>query len=88
MDPDRESSTSLIDAAFIKPTSDNDERANALENQLRTTPNRKERKKSKMPKRKRKKDDGSKEDVKYIGVYKRGNSTIKLLSKQNFQDPN
>ena len=62
---DRVSSTSLIHAAFIKLASDNDERNKRTGKLKSLHTNRKERKKSKMPKRKRKKDDGSKSEVKY-----------------------
>jgi len=52
---------------FIELTSDNDLRTNSTRKlNFCTTPNRKERKKSKMSKRKRKKEDGSKKEVKYI----------------------
>ena len=69
----------MIDAAFIKLTSDNDERTNALENQIRITPITRKLRRT-MPKRKRKKDDGSKKDVKFKGVYKRGERFQAMIS--------
>ena len=57
-------------AAFIKLTSDNDERTKRTEKLNSHHTNRKERKKSKMPKRKRKNEGGSKKDVKLLGVTK------------------
>ena len=55
LDPDRESSTSLIDAAFIKLTSDNDKRTNIIKRQIA----RKERKSNA---KKKKKEGGRNEE--------------------------
>ena len=68
MCPDRESSTSLIDAAFIRLTSHNDERTERTGN-IKFEPHQIARKERRaMPKRKRKKDGRSKKEVKYKGV--------------------